>query len=49
MIRVTNMETGESKDYQGKMMVASNGVIFIKKGNETIWASGHEFFLVEKI
>lgn len=49
MIRVTNLETGETKDYSGKMMVAPNGVTFIKNGKETVWSCGNECFLVEKV
>lgn len=49
MVRVTNTETGESCDYKGRMMVATNGTIFIKSGKETLWASGSEMYVVEVV
>lgn len=39
MIIITNEQTGEIIKLEGRLMVASNGVIFVKKGSETLWAS----------
>ena len=38
-IQVTNIETGEVRDFSGVMMVAPNGMVFIKQGKEVVWCS----------
>lgn len=48
MIRVTNTKTGEWLRIEGKLMVAPNGVVFIKHKGETVWASGSTDFVAEK-
>lgn len=40
MIKVINHETGEVRHYSGELMVASNGVMFIKHKGKTVFASG---------
>lgn len=49
MVRVINLETGEVAEFNGKMMVASNGVIFIKHNKDTLWASGSDLFEVTQV
>ena len=45
---VTNTDTGEIKEYKNAtMMVASNGVIFVKQGSVTVFASGSTSIIVE--
>lgn len=48
-IQVTNTETGETKKYSGTMMVALNGMVFIKQGKRTIWCSASTNFVAEEI
>ena len=48
-IRVTNIDTGEYKDYIGKLMVAPNGVIFIKSDKRTIYATTATNITVEEL
>ena len=45
MIRITNTETGETKVYKGTLMVAPNGMVFIKGNKKTIWASASTDFV----
>lgn len=46
-IRVTNHTTSETKDYTGTMMVAPNGVVFIKKGSKVVLALNSDSFTAE--
>jgi len=47
-IIVTYTSTGEVRKFQdASMMVASNGVIFIKQGKRTVFASGSTDIIVE--
>ncbi|AUR93126.1 hypothetical protein NVP1183O_28 [Vibrio phage 1.183.O._10N.286.48.B7] len=48
-IKVTNTETGEEKIYTGTMMVAPNGMVFIKKDKRTIWCSAAVNFVAEEV
>ena len=48
-IRVTNLKTGESVEYRGKLMVAPNGVIFVKSDGRTLFATGSADFLCEEV
>lgn len=48
-IKVTNLETGEVKTYQGTLMVAPNGMVFIKASKKTIWCSAATNFVAEEI
>ena len=36
IIEITNILTGEVKQYKGKLMVALNGMIFVKANGHTI-------------
>jgi hypothetical protein len=49
MIEVTNTETGEIKKIEGTMMVAPNGMVFIKKGSKTVWCSAAANFVAQEI
>lgn len=49
MIQVTDTDTGEVRLFQGKMMVAPNGVIFIKQGKHTVFASGSTKLICEDL
>lgn len=46
-VHITNNETGEMLTLEGVLYVASNGVMFVKSGNKTVWASGSTTFTVE--
>lgn len=48
-IRITNTQTGETKKVEGKMMVAPNGVIFVKQGSKTVFASGSTEIICEEV
>lgn len=48
-IQVTNTDTGETKTYTGTMMVAPNGMVFIKRDKRTIWCSAATNFVAEEI
>lgn len=48
-IQVTNIETGEVRDFSGVMMVAPNGMVFIKNGKEVVWCSASTNFTAEKL
>ena len=48
-IVITNIETGETKKLQGTMMVAPNGMVFIKKGKEVVWCSAATDFVAEVV
>lgn len=39
MIKVVDVETGEVREFEGVMMVAPNGMVFIKKGSKVVWCS----------
>lgn len=49
MIQVTNLVTGEVRRFKGTLMVAPNGMAFIKSGSETVWCSASTNFVSEKI
>lgn len=48
-IKVTNTANGEVKEYKGKLMVAPNGVIFIKADGRTLFASASTDFVCEEV
>ena len=48
MITVTDIETGEIKKFDGVMMVAPNGMVFIKKGKKVVWCSASTTFVAEE-
>ena len=49
MIQVTNLITGEVQQFKGTLMVAPNGMAFIKSGSETVWCSASTNFEVVKL
>jgi len=48
VVLVTNTVTGEIKTFSGTMMVAPNGMVFIKSGKEVVWCSASRDFVAEK-
>lgn len=46
-IIITNVHTGEVKEFNGTMMVAPNGMVFIKSGKEVVWCSAAADFSAE--
>lgn len=49
MIRVTDIETGDVQTFKGTMMVAPNGMVFIKDGKKVVWCSGATNFVAEEV
>ena len=49
MIEITNTYTGEVVLIEGKLMVAPNGLAFIKIGGETVWCSASTDFVAVKV
>ena len=49
MIRITDIETGEVKEIKGVMMVAPNGMVFVKRDKKTVWCSAATNFVAEEI
>lgn len=49
MIRITFTDTGETRDIAGKLMVASNGTIFVKDGSHTVFASHGALVIAEEV
>lgn len=49
MILVTNVKTGETTKYWGTLMVAPNGMAFIKQGKRTIWCSASTDFVAIEV
>lgn len=45
-IQVTNLTTGEATVYEGVLMVAPNGMAFIKSGKRVLWCSASTEFEV---
>ena len=43
-IRIVNTVTGEVKVVQGNMMVAPNGMVFIKYNKNVVWCSASTDF-----
>lgn len=48
-VQVTDTTTGESKLFQGVMMVAPNGMVFIKQGQKVVWCSASTNFVAEEV
>ncbi len=48
MIKILNLDTGEVIRKKGVLMVAPNGMAFVKDGKETVWCSASTTFVVEK-
>ncbi|AKA61828.1 hypothetical protein Pm5460_19 [Proteus phage vB_PmiP_Pm5460] len=47
-VTVINTVTGSLREYENaEMMVAPNGVIFVKRGKQTLFASGSTDIIVE--
>jgi hypothetical protein len=49
MIRVTFVDTGEVREFNGTLMVAPNGCVFIKQGSKTIFAATGGLIIAEEI
>ncbi len=49
MIQVTHLDTGEVQLFTGQLMVALNGVIFIKHNKKVLFASGSTNIVVEDL
>ena len=49
MIKVTNLSTGEIKTFKGVLMVAPNGMAFIKFNNRSLWASANPIYEAEEV
>ena len=49
MIKVTDTATGEIKNIEGKLMVASNGMAFIKMNNRTVFATAALTYVFEEV
>lgn len=48
-IQVTNTVTGEIEYYTGKLMVAPNGMIFIKADGRTVFASASTVYTCKEV
>lgn len=48
-VKVTDTETGEQKEFVGQMMVAPNGMVFIKQGKRVVWSSASTNFVAEEM
>lgn len=50
MVRVLNVQTGHYREFKNaEMMVASNGTIFVKQSNKTVFATSSPDFVVEYV
>tara|TARA_R110000850_G_scaffold132367_3_gene253417 strand:- start:1573 stop:1728 length:156 start_codon:yes stop_codon:yes gene_type:complete len=49
MIKITNTVTGKIVKYEGKLMVAPNGMVFVKAEGRTIWASACTDFVAVEV
>ena len=46
-ITITNLDTGEQTVLEGTMMVAPNGMVFVKKDKKVLWCSAATNFVAE--
>jgi len=49
MIEITNTDTGEVTKIEGVMMIAPNGIVFIKKNKKVVWCSAATNFVAQEI
>lgn len=49
MVRVINTQTGEEKTYNGELLVALSGAIFIKVKGKTVFATTSPNYVAEVV